>query len=239
MSIYSGSPQASQGLPFVNNDVNPLYNPGQVIYGNDDSKYVYVLAGASNITSGQLLQSAAQDTGDQNITPAATAVGATTLVTSTTMTVTANQYAGGYVVVTVTPGIGYRYRILRHAAFTAAAATFYLEDPIQVALTSSSRVDFVANPFSNVIPAPTTPSNSLVGVACGNITLGQYGWACVRGLAPIVNDAAGALTVGTTIMASTSVAGSVRAATGAVPQVGTVATGVAASESGLAFISLG
>lgn len=239
MSFYSGSPEVGQGLPFANNDSSALNNPGQVIYGNDDTKYVYVSAGSTNITSGMLLASKVEDTGEQDLTPTATAVGETAIITSSTVTVTANQYAGGYVVVSVTPGIGYRYRILRHAAATAAALTIYLEDPIQVALTTSSRIDLVPNPYSLVIPAPTSPTASLVGVACGNITAGNYGWACVRGYAPVVNDAAGAITVGTTVMASTSVAGSVRALTGAVPQVGTAATGIAASQSGLAFISLG
>lgn len=239
MSIYTGSPQAAIGQPFLNNDSDPLNNPGQIIYGSDGSKYVYVEAGATAITSGMLLQSEAQDTGEQDLTPTATAVGSTTITTSTTVTVAADEYAGGYVVVSVTPSIGYRYKIASHPAATAAALVITLEEPIQVALTTSSRIDLVPNPYKNVIPAPTTPSGSLVGVACGNISANQYGWACVRGVAPVINDAAGALTVGTTVMASTSVAGSVRAATGAVPQVGTVTTGIAASESGLAFISLG
>lgn len=239
MSIYTGSPQVGIGQPYLNNDSTPLNNPGQVIFGSDGSKYVYVQAGATAITSGMLLQSPAQDTGEQDVAVAATAVGATQIVTTTTLTVTANQYAGGYVVVSVTPGIGYRYKIQSHPAATAAALTITLAEPVQVALTTSSRIDLTFNPYVNVIPSPTTPSSSLVGVACGNITAGNYGWACVRGVATVINDAAGALVVGTTVMASTSVAGSVRASTGAVPEVGTVNTGVAASESGLAFITLG
>lgn len=239
MTQYTGSPQVGIGQPYLNNDATPLNNPGQVIFGSDGSKYVYVEAGATNITSGMLLQSEAEDTGEQDVAVAATAVGATSIVTTTTLTVTANEYAGGYVVVSVTPSIGYRYLIASHAAATAAALTINLAEPVQVALTTASRIDLVPNPYQNVIPAPTTPSSSLVGVACGDITAGNYGWACVRGVATVINDAAGALTVGTTVMASTSVAGSVRASTGAVPEVGTVVTGIAASQAGAAFITLG
>lgn len=239
MSFYTGSPQVGIGQPYLNNDATPLNNPGQVIFGADNSKYVYFLAGLTNINSGMLLQSEAEDTGEQDLTPTATAVGATSIVTSSTVTVTANEYAGGFVVVSVTPSIGYRYLIASHAAATAAALTINLAEPVQVALTTSSRIDLVPNPYANLIPSPTSPSSSLVGVACGNITAGQYGWACVRGVATVTNDAAGALTVGTTVMASTSVAGSVRASTGAVPEVATVVTGIAASQAGAAFITLG
>lgn len=237
--FYTGTPQVGIGQPYQNNDEDALNTPGAIIFDDLGNKYVYFEAGATAITSGMLLASEAEDTGEQDVTPTATAIGSYTITTSTTLTVDANEYAGGFVVVSVTPSIGYRYRIASHPAASAEALTLTLEEPIQVALTSSSRIDITPNPFTNVIPSPTSPSNALVGVACGNVSAGQYGWALVSGYGTVINDAAGALTVGTTIMASTSVAGSVRALTGAVPQVGTVVTGVAASQSGLAKISIG
>lgn len=239
MTYYTGTPSVGIGQPYLNNDSTPLNNPGQVIFGADGSKYVYFEAGGSNIGSGMLLQSEAEDTGEQDIAVVATPVGSTSIVTSTTLTVAANEYAGGFVVVSVTPSIGYRYLIASHPAASGAVLTINLAEPVQVALTTASRIDLVPNPYYNLIPAPASPSSSLVGVACGDVTAGNYGWACVRGVATVINDAAGALTVGTTVMASTSVAGSVRAATGAVPTVATVVTGIAASQAGAAFIMLG
>ncbi len=236
---YSGTPQAAIGQPFVNNDSTALNTPGMVIFDDLGGKYVYFEAGATTITSGMLLASEPEDTGEQDIAVAATAIGSYTVLTTTTLTVAKDEYAGGFLVVSVTPSIGYRYRIASHPAASGAVVTFTLAEPLLVALTTASRVDVVPSPYFNVIPAPTSPTSSLVGVACGDITAGNYGWAQVEGFGTVINDAAGAITVGTTVMASTSVAGSVRASTGAVPSVATAMTGIAASQSGLVKLNIG
>lgn len=237
MSITTGFPATGFPLPWTANDADPQAALGQRIAGDDGSEYVYVKAGASNLVVGNLLQAPAQDTGDQDIAATATAVGATSITTAA-MTVTKNQYAGGYVVVSVTPGLATKYRIKQHDAFTAAAATFILEDPIQVALTTSSRLDFIPNPYNGVIAAPTTLTSAVVGVAVNDITAGQYGWIQTKGVCAVTNDAAGALTVGVAVMPSSSVAGAVRLATAGNTIVGRVLTGIASGETGAAIISL-
>ncbi len=238
MSIYSGSPQVGIGMPVVDNDVSALNNPGQTIYGNDGSLYVYALAGGSNLVAGQLCQSAAETTTAQNLAVVAAPVGQTFVTTTTTVTVTANQFAGGYIIASVTPGLGYRYRILSHAAATGAVVTFLLEDPLQVAYTTATRIDVTANPFTGVVPAPTTATSGLVGFASNNITAGQYGWLQVRGYGSVTNDAAGAITVGAALMLSASVAGSVRLQTAGNRIVAQAATGIASGETGTAWITL-
>lgn len=234
----TGYPATGFPLPYLADDADPQAELGQVIAGDDGSEYVYVKAGATALVVGDLQQAPAEDTGDQGITPTAAAVGDTEIVTSSTMTVTANQYAGGYVVVSVTPGISTRYRIKSHSAYTAAVATFLLEEPIQVALTTTSRLDFVANPYNGVVVCPTTRTSTIVGVAVNNITADQYGWLQRKGVCPVLNDAAGALTVGVTVMPSSSVAGSVRLATAGNPVVGIAITGIAASESGAVYLTI-
>lgn len=240
MSIFTGTPStnASSGFPYATDDSTPQASLGQVIFGDDNRKFIYAKAGASALVAGSLYQSAAEDTSDQNIAATATAVGSFTLTTAA-MTVTKNQYQGGYVGVTVTPGLATYYRIASHDAYTAAAATFTLEDPIQVALTTTTRLDFIPNPYNGVVIAPTTASSSLAGVAVNDVTAGNYGWLQIAGPCPCLNDAAGALTVGVAVMRSSSVAGAVRLQTAGNQIVGEAMTGIAASEVGFVNLRLG
>lgn len=234
---FSGTPQASLGNPYSINETDPSASLGQVIFADDGAKYVYALNGAVALVRGALCQSAIEDTGDQNIAAVAAAIGATSIVTAA-MTVTKNQYAGGYVTVTVTPGLATKYRIKQHEAFTSAAATFLLEDTLQVALTSSSRLDFVANPCNGVLVNPTTATGTVVGVAVNALTAGQYGWLQTWGIAAVTNDAAGAMVVGDAIMPSSSVAGAVRVQVAGKRIVGQMMAGVASGEVGTAFLTI-
>lgn len=238
MSKFTGSPATGLDIPYLADTAAPVVDVGQVIYGDDGRKFIYVQAGITALVAGNVVQTPAEDTGDEDITPVATAIGLTTLVTSSTMTVTKNQYAGGYVVVTTSAGISNYYRISQHAAFTTAAATFILEDPIQVALTSGSRLDFVANPYKGVIVAAVSGSmtGAQVGVAVNDITASQYGWVQTSGPGAVLNDANAAITVGQDIIASASVAGSVRLATAGIPAIGRALSGAAASQSFLALL---
>ena len=201
-------------------------------------EFRYVKAGAAALVPGKLYQSAAEDTSEQDLTPTATAIGATSLTTSTTVTVTENQYAGGWVIVTVTPGQGYQYKIKSHPAATAAALTLQLEDPILVALTTNSRIDLVANPYSAVIINPTTLSAAPIGAAVYPVAANEYGWVQVRGPAALLADGANA--VGADLVASNGVAGAVEdaASPGAQPLVGVAMTGCADAECGAVYLML-
>src|SRR3990167_2355069 len=237
MSTYTGESVIFGGLPPVVDEANPTHNLGQKLVTPDGRSFRYVRAGGTALVTGNLLQSIAEDTGEQDLTPTATAIGATSITTSA-ITVTANQYAGGYVLVTVTPGIGQAFKIKSHPASTAAAVTLTLEDPVQVALTTTSRIDLVPNIYEGVIAHPTTSSGVPVGVAVNDITANQYGWIQTGGIANVLNDAAGAITVGATVMRSSSVTGALRAHTGAVPAFGYALTGIAASENGAVKLNI-
>ena len=227
------------GLPPVLDETNPSISLGAEYISPDGRKYRFARAGAVALVVGNVVQAPAEDTGDQAITPTATALGSTTFLTSSTMTVTANQYAGGYVTVSVTPDLGGVYKIKSHPAATAAALTFTLEEPIRTAWTTSTRLDFVANPFNGVVACPTTLTSSPVGVAVNDLAINGYGWIQTHGPCNIKNDAAGALTVGVAVMTSSSVAGNVRLQTAGNQIIGTAMTGVASGENGLFFINLG
>lgn len=186
----------------------------------DGRGFRYVLAGGTSLVPGKLQATSAQDTTNLNpsggLGVSAASAGATSVTITSTITLTANQLAGGILTVAVTPGQGYSYKIKGNSAVTAAAnAVIYLEDPIQVALTTSSKVVLAANPFSGVIVSPTTFSGAPVGVAVYPVTNAQYGWVQTHGIVGCLTDAGTAIGLG--YKPSTNTAGAVMsmAATGA------------------------
>ncbi len=241
MSFTSGYPAVGLGLPWTVNDSSPQQTTGQRIQAEDGSEYIYVGVGAgADLVAGKLYQSPAEVTGNENLAIVAAAVGATSITTTTTVTVTANQYAGGFVVISVTPGIGNKYRISSHPAVTSAVLTLQLEDPILVALTTGTRVDLIADPYANVLVQSVSGAftGAPVGFAVAPVTAGNYGWLQTKGVCAVLNDAAGALTVGQDLAPSASVAGAVRLATAGVPSVAIALAGIASGETGGALLKL-
>lgn len=217
---------------------------GEKVTTPDGRVFRYVKAGATALVPGKLYQAPAEDTTNfQNLTVATNAVGDTTVTTSTTVTVTANQLAGGLLVFTsATTGAGYTYRIKSHPAATAAVVTFTLEDPIITATSGTVKIDVHPNPYDSVILNPTTATSTPVGVAIYPVTASQYGWVQTHG--PIAVLADGALGVGNIVSASTGTAGAVKvidstSTTTIKPSiVGTAQTGVATGEYGLVHITI-
>ena len=224
------------GIPAILDEANPSANLGLRYVAPDGRVYRYAKAGAA-LTVGNILQSRAEDTGEQGITPGVVALGATSFTTTSTMTVTANQYAGGYVTVTVTPDLGSTYRIKSHPAATAAALTVQLAEPIRTAWTAATRIDFVPNPYDGVVVAPTTPTATLVGAASNDLTSGQYGWIQSAGPCNVLADSAG-VAVGGQVSLSNATNGSVESFVSGQQIVGRAMTGIAASENGLIFLDL-
>lgn len=219
---------AAQGI--FSESSTALHSLGEIIFANDGRAYRYAKAGGTALVVGKLQQSPAEDTGTQNLTAVAAAVGDLSIASTSTVTITANEYANGWAVITVTPGVGYQYKIAGHAAYTAAAPTLSLADSIQVALTTTSRIDLVRNPLSGVIVNPATASSAPVGVAVYPVTAAYFGWLQVAGVATILSD--GGSTVGTNVSASNAVAGAVEAAVTAQAAIGVAVTGVATTEYG-------
>lgn len=215
---------------------------GQLATTGDGRYFRYIYAGGVALVPGTLLQAPAEVTGSQGLAVAAAAIGATSITTTSTVTCAANDFAGGYVVVTTTPGQGYMYQIGSHAAASAAVVTLNLVDPIVVALTTASRIDLVSNIYGGggtlgVIINPATATSCPVGLAVAATPINYYGWAQVRGVGTVLMDA-GTGVVGTAQSASNATAGAIEPFTGVQAIVGTLVTGVAATEYGAINLQL-
>ena len=239
MSTSLSSPAQSIASGIFTDSAVQEHELGSITFATDGRKFRYAKAGAANLVAGTLLQNSAEVTNHQDLTPVAAAIGATEVtVTLGATAATLNQYAGGYLVTTVTPGLGSMYKIKSHpAAGSAATLVVTLEDPIAVAVTTSTRFDLNANLYNGVIINPTTATGCPVGVAVNAITAAQFGWIQVQGPAPIL--AAGANAVSNFVSSSEAVAGAVTDATHAQESaVGNAVTGAADTEVGLVLIAL-
>lgn len=185
---------------------------GTVGFDRFGNKYRYVKAGASALVVGNVIQSSAQVTNHQNLTPSAASVGATSITLTLGATeAAANLYKDGYAYITTTPGLGIKYVVKQHAAISSAGSgTINLAEdtPIQVALTTSSRVSLTRNACDGVIQSPvTTLTSGVVGVAVHAIAASEYGWVGVNGVFPVLIS--GTPAVGAAVGVPSGVAGSV------------------------------
>lgn len=217
---------------------------GSYVETADGRGFRYAKIGAVATVAGKVYQGPALDA--TNLQPsgglgvsAAAAIGDTSITISSSITLTANQLANGYLSVDVTPGQGYLYKIASNTAVSSAAgAVITLADPLQVALTTSSKVIVAQNPYNGVVIEPGTPTAAIVGVAHRVTTAGSYGWLQTRGAASVLftgtgvaGKAVGSLTGGTS--------GSVAPCIAATNIIGYhMATGIT-GEYALIFLTLG
>jgi hypothetical protein len=184
---------------------------GSRFVSRDGRVFRYCKAGAADLVVGNVIQAPAQDTAHQQLTPAAAAIGATSFTaTLGASAAAANLYAEGWAIIDTTPGLGYAYPISGHAAvLSSGVITLNLpaDSPIQVALTTSSRVSLQRNPYAGVIQAPTTLTGAVVGVAVYPITAAQYGWIQTHGPGAVL--VAGTPGVGLAVVVPGSAAGAV------------------------------
>lgn len=211
MAEFLTGPVVVAAQSLHSSSADQMHNLGEVVFANDGRAFRYCKAGATALVAGQLQQSQAQDADTQDLTAVAASVGDTAIASTTTVTVTANEYAEGFILVTVTPGVGRQYKIKGHIAYTTAAPTFNLFEEVKVALTTTSRLDALANPYAAVVVAPTTYTAPAVGAAVHPIAIDEFGWLQVLGIANVLAD--GALVIGEPVIRSNGVAGAVEPTT--------------------------
>ncbi len=163
----------------------------------DGRGYRYAKIGAVATVAGKVYQGPALDATNLQpsggLTPAAAAIGDTSVTISTSTTLAANLLAGGYMAVVVTPGQGYTYLVKGNSATSGAAgAVVTLEDPIQIALTTSSRVIFAKNPYNGIVIEPGTPTGKIVGVPNAIFSIAYFAWIQTKGACSVLFTGTGA-----------------------------------------------
>jgi len=239
IALWKQATSVSTGTGTVDTSLSTML--GQRFSTNDGREVVLVSNGAVALASARLIQSPAIVAGHVNLAmtvPASVPATAGTFAISVTNGATVineNYYAGGYAIVRAGTGIGQTLRIASHpGAATSAQCVITLEDAIVTTLDATSVINLIANPYSNVIIAPTTATGNVVGVTLyplaasvaptWNATTGkletpgtqQYGFIQTKGIVSCLSDA-NVATVGLGVMRSTTTAGTVavRTATGA------------------------
>ena len=169
-------------------------------------------------------QAAANEANHVGLT--AIAVGTDALRRSPTFTLgataaTADQYAGGYLQISVTPDIGSVYQVGDHDAVASAGtmtANLAPGSRIRNDWTTATRVNLLKNPYDSVIVYPTTSTQVHVGVAvtplAAYLTTGaalSFGWLQTAGIASVRTN--GTVILGDGVYVAATTAGSVTATT--------------------------
>lgn len=218
-----------------------LHRIGDMTHTNDGRKFRYCKVGDTALVPGKLYQAPAEDTTNfQNLTVTAPTAGDTSIVTTSTVTLTVNQLAGGFLVIeSATTNAGQLLRIASHAAATAAVVTIVLDDPVLYTPTGTVQIDMHPHPYNGVIVTPTTTTSTPVGFAVYKVTAEYYGWLCTHG--PTSALAQGTVTVGDGVIAAETTT------TGAVvsqgndthdAEVAYALTGIASGDYGIVFATI-
>lgn len=195
---------------------------GAIGYDRFGNKYRYVGNNGTNaMILGNLQSRAAIDTNfvDMAVQAAAPLITSGTApfpnnkvaVTLGGTATTANQFAGGTAVVSVTPGIGQQFSIKSHdvQSTTNGTCNFFFNENLSVALTTSSKMTVLKNPYKDVIITPTTWTGEPIGVALNTIPASYFGWVGSHGVFGVRSDATGSQAIGKAMAPSTTTAGDV------------------------------
>lgn len=211
---------------------------------SDGREVMLVQAGAVAITSGKHLQDAAIIGDHENLTVTAYQaysnngnVPAKVTATLGATEVTANQYAGGFVVVNDATGEGQTLRIASHpAADASASVAITLEEGATTALTTSSQISLIPAHGNGVVIYPTTGTNCSAGVSLYPIAASAYGFTVTKGIVSVLND--GTPAAGATVGPSNAVAGALETGVLAQGIVGNAVQTFVDTEYRAAFINV-
>jgi hypothetical protein len=180
------SPAPSDGIsggPIRYRHVQPM---GRQLVLEDGRKFRFAgSGGASALVIGNLLSSGVATASQQDLTPAAGAVGDRSVSLTTGASSARNLFAEGYLQASVTPGIGQTYKIAGHALMTSGAGDLVFLAPghaLREAITTSTRFNLMDNPYFRVIQIPATTVASIsVGVAITAAATLRGCWVQTRG----------------------------------------------------------
>lgn len=186
--------QGSEGEQFNTYSATDARWPlGTQLVLQDGRKFRFARAGASTLAIAEVQGGILRLTTHTNMAGVATlGVAGSSTMTCTTgaAALTANQFAQGYVNISVTPDIGRLYRVDNHLANAGSAAlVINLAQGYTVGTThtTATRIDLTRNKFDAIIQYPASAANSggVVGVACSAPTTTQYCWVATAGAASV------------------------------------------------------
>lgn len=204
--------QRGQGGPLelfqVSSDPSLATLVGAQFSSGDGRDYVLVQNAGTALAPGKLVMGPKPIANHQNLATSTASAGATSItVTSGGTLITANQYAGGLLVVNAGTGAGQTLKIASHPAASASGTcVLTLEDAVNVATSSSDTKSCLRlNPFGSangtdvrtsgvIVVDHTAPTGQLVGIptytiAASSATVPSYGLVQTRGSVSCLNDA--------------------------------------------------
>jgi hypothetical protein len=193
-----GQTQVGGGQKVCQSSASPAFAVGTMFIRSDGNIFRYTHFGAATVAGAavatDISESCLADTDNSVIAPAsAVSVAGETMkpgaigshyIQMTVASVTADQYAGGYLVVTDDTGEGHTYRVKGNTATddpVTGDILINLWEPIRVALDATSDVAIQGCRWANVEPATTTDYDCC-GVSMTAQDAGDYGWVCSKGV---------------------------------------------------------
>lgn len=107
--------------------------------------------------------------------------------------VTANQYAGGKLIITDDTGEGYTYDIAGNTATDDPATGNFrlrLVQPLQAALAADSDISIAGSLYNDVETATAATDATVIGVSCATMVTAStaFGWVQTKGVCGILQD---------------------------------------------------
>jgi len=214
---------------------------GQKAVDSGGRTYRYVKAGGTALVVGKLYDGPAAVANHTNVTAVLGTAGAKQItVTLGATAATADQYAGGVIVVNDVTGEGQTFTIKSHPAAalsTDLVLTLDDDETIVTALDTTSQATLIANQYSGLIIHAATETSIPVGVAVTAITAEYYGWIQTRGPVSCLHDATPA-EIGEGVDASTTTDGCVTESVAPLLQVGVALVQGVSTEYNPIFLTL-
>lgn len=153
---------------------------GTVRFLSNGNVYVYSQAGASDLGAG-LFNTYITTFSTAAVAPTAHPAG-TRVITATLSGVTADQYAGGKLVISAGAGIGETYDIVTNTATSGTTFTATLADPTATLWSASTTyLRFCENPYKALVVNPVDSQQRPVVVTPRPVTATYYFWGLARG----------------------------------------------------------
>lgn len=227
----------------------------------DGRRYRYVkFGGTATVAPGLIVTAAATTAAYQGLAITAVGTGGQVtanlangstqiVVTNGATSITADQFAEGFIDLIVGGAAAdtghYTYKVKGNtAAGNAATFTVYLAEPLRnttALVAGTDTANLTISPYSAVVTSTTAavPVGLTIVPVPNTATVTNYGWVQTHGIALVLNDAGGTITVGGGFAQSVTTAGNVVASTASTaPILGYTRKAITASNAGPVVLNI-